>query len=189
MTAPPASAAIASSRRSGSSRANASCKAEKPRSAAAGISSSSSRNFAARCRCCATTTSWPVSGAWASSRTTSARRSTGDWAHRKATTEAWSSQERCSGSGPSAACMKKAGCGWSERWRPLVRHAGPLRARALIGLAHMHHFQGRPYEDLVSEALVCGQHDGDPWTISFALFMQGMAAVRARRPRAGSCAR
>ena len=40
----------------------------------------------------------------------------------------------------------------------------------------MHHFQGRPYEDLVSEALGCGERDGDGWTISFALFMQGLAA-------------
>jgi len=66
---------------------------------------------------------------------------------------------------------------WLERAVAAAGPApGPLRARALIGLAHMHHFQGRPYEDLVSEALVCGQHDGDRWTMSFALFMKGMAA-------------
>ena len=79
---------------------------------------------------------------------------------------------------------------WLERAVAAAGPApGPLRARALIGLAHMHHFQGRPYEELVSEALACGQHDGDPWTISFALFMQGTGGGRARRPRAGSCAR
>ena len=66
---------------------------------------------------------------------------------------------------------------WLERAltaAPRVRDS--VRARALIGLAHMHHFQGRPYEDLVSEALACGERDGDGWTISFALFMQSFAA-------------
>ena len=77
---------------------------------------------------------------------------------------------------------------WLERAVAAAGPApGPLRARALIGLAHMHHFQGRPYEDLVSEALVCGRHDGDPWTISFALFMQGLAAFgRADHARAAA---
>jgi non-specific serine/threonine protein kinase len=53
---------------------------------------------------------------------------------------------------------------------------GRLRAIVLIGLAHMHHFQGRPYDDLVSETLVLGRRDEDPWTMSFALFMQALAA-------------
>ena len=66
---------------------------------------------------------------------------------------------------------------WLERaLTAATRVSDGVRARALIGLAHMHHFQGRPYEDLVSEALVCGERDGDGWTISFALFMQGFAA-------------
>jgi predicted ATPase/DNA-binding winged helix-turn-helix (wHTH) protein len=53
-----------------------------------------------------------------------------------------------------------------------------VRARALIGLAHMRIFQGRMSEvkDLAAEALQLGRDDGDPWVVSFALFLQGTSA-------------
>jgi len=51
-----------------------------------------------------------------------------------------------------------------------------LRARALLGLGHMYHFQGRPFEAVAAEALSLGRLDGDAWVQSFALFMQGLAA-------------
>jgi non-specific serine/threonine protein kinase len=54
---------------------------------------------------------------------------------------------------------------------------GPLRARALIGLAHMHHFQGRPFDDEISEALSLGRQEADDWLISFAVFMQALSAL------------
>jgi predicted ATPase/DNA-binding winged helix-turn-helix (wHTH) protein len=55
---------------------------------------------------------------------------------------------------------------------------GSVRARALIGLAHMHFFQGRLPEvsALAAEALSLGRDDGDAWVVTFALFMQGTAA-------------
>ena len=55
---------------------------------------------------------------------------------------------------------------------------GSLRARALIGLAHMYHFQGRSFDAAIAEALSLGRHDGDAWVESFALFMQGLAAFQ-----------
>jgi non-specific serine/threonine protein kinase len=65
---------------------------------------------------------------------------------------------------------------WLERAEAAASPAdSKLRARVLIGLAHMRHFQMRPFDDLVSEALMLGRTQGDPWTISFALFMQGLA--------------
>ena len=66
---------------------------------------------------------------------------------------------------------------WLERaLAAATAQNGRARSRALIGLAHMHHFQGRPFDDLVSEALDLGRGDEDEWTISFALFMQAMSA-------------
>ena len=68
---------------------------------------------------------------------------------------------------------------WLERALAVAVHApGPLRARALIGLAHMHTFQGRHVETgaLATEALSLGREDGDAWVVSFALFLQGLAA-------------
>jgi non-specific serine/threonine protein kinase len=52
-----------------------------------------------------------------------------------------------------------------------------LRAVALIGLAHMDHFQGRHVETAAhaTEALALGSED-DGWVRSFALFMQALAA-------------
>lgn len=52
-----------------------------------------------------------------------------------------------------------------------------MRARALIGLAHMHHFQGRPFDDVVAEAATIGRQERDAWTMSFAVFMQALAAL------------
>jgi len=52
-----------------------------------------------------------------------------------------------------------------------------LRARILIGLTHMYHFQGRSFEAVIAEALSLGREEGDAWAISFALFMQGLGAL------------
>lgn len=72
---------------------------------------------------------------------------------------------------------------WLER-ALTVAADGParLRAVALIGLAHMDHFQGRQLETAAraSEALVLGREDGDAWVLSFALFMQALAAHECR---------
>ena len=58
---------------------------------------------------------------------------------------------------------------------------GSLRARALIGLAHVHFFQGRQLavSALAAEALSLGLEDGDAWVVAFALFMQGTAAFES----------
>jgi len=69
---------------------------------------------------------------------------------------------------------------WLERALAVAVHAsGRLRARALIGLAHMHYFQARYVETvaLATEALSLGREDADPWVVSFALFMQALVAL------------
>lgn len=55
---------------------------------------------------------------------------------------------------------------------------GWIRARALIGLANVHWFQGRHVEAdaRAAEALTLGREGGDAWVVSFALFVQGTAA-------------
>jgi len=55
---------------------------------------------------------------------------------------------------------------------------GLVRARALIGLANLHWFQGRHVEAdaRAAEALSLGRDGGDAWVVSFALFVQGTAA-------------
>jgi non-specific serine/threonine protein kinase len=67
---------------------------------------------------------------------------------------------------------------WLERALTVVHAAGGLRARALIGLAHMYTFRGRHVEvgALAAEALSLGREDGDAWVVSFALFLEGLAA-------------
>ena len=73
-----------------------------------------------------------------------------------------------------------------KRWltQALAVKAGAsasVRARALIGLAHMCFFQGRQVEvgALAAEALSLGREDGDLWVVSFALFLQGDRALSA----------
>jgi non-specific serine/threonine protein kinase len=53
-----------------------------------------------------------------------------------------------------------------------------VRARALIGLANLHWFQGRhvDVDARAAEALPLGRDLGDDWVVSFALFLQGTAA-------------
>ena len=65
---------------------------------------------------------------------------------------------------------------WLER-AVAVDAPGPLRARALIGLAHMHHFQGRHVEVGIcaDQALSSGREDSE-WAVPFALFMQALSA-------------
>jgi predicted ATPase len=52
-----------------------------------------------------------------------------------------------------------------------------VRARAFIGLAHMHHFQGRHVEvgACADQALSLGRDDR-AWTLPFALFLQALSA-------------
>lgn len=68
---------------------------------------------------------------------------------------------------------------WLEQALAVVHAARGLRARALIGLAHMHTFRGRHVEvaALATEALSLGREEGDAWVVSFAL-------SRRRRRRA-----
>jgi non-specific serine/threonine protein kinase len=67
---------------------------------------------------------------------------------------------------------------WLERAVALGCDIPPLlRARALIGLTHMHHFEGRPFDDVIAEAVAIGRQEGDAWTTSFAVFMQALAAL------------
>ena len=55
---------------------------------------------------------------------------------------------------------------------------GPTRARALIGLVHMHYFQGHYAEAgaRIAEALSLGREHRDAWVASFALSLQGFIA-------------
>jgi non-specific serine/threonine protein kinase len=41
----------------------------------------------------------------------------------------------------------------------------------------MNHFQGRSFDAVIAEALAIGQREGDAWTVSFAVFMQALAAL------------
>ena len=67
---------------------------------------------------------------------------------------------------------------WLERALARTGDVPPvLRARALIGLTHMHHFQGRPFDAVIAEAVAIGRQEGDEWTVSFAVFMQALAAL------------
>jgi non-specific serine/threonine protein kinase len=67
---------------------------------------------------------------------------------------------------------------WLEQALAVDHVAPALRARALIGLAHMHTFRGRHVETgaLATEALSLGRENGDAWVVSFAVFLQGLAA-------------
>ena len=57
---------------------------------------------------------------------------------------------------------------------------GRTRSRALIGLAHMHHFQGRPFDDLVSEALALGRSDERRVDDFLRVVHAGDVSLRAR---------
>ena len=67
---------------------------------------------------------------------------------------------------------------WLDRALAVGHVARILRARALIGLAHMHTFRGRHVEvgALATEALSLGREASDGWAVTFALFLQGLAA-------------
>jgi tetratricopeptide (TPR) repeat protein len=85
------------------------------------------------------------------------------------------------------------GRSWLERAVAVRPGAsGPIRARALIGLAHMHYFQGRypETEACAVEALAIGRAAGDAWAESFALFLQAITAFeQGRFAEAGARAR
>ena len=67
---------------------------------------------------------------------------------------------------------------WLEQTLTAAVHAPrSVRARALIGLAHMDHFQGHSFDAVVSEAVSLGREEGNAWVLSFALFMQALAAL------------
>jgi non-specific serine/threonine protein kinase len=79
---------------------------------------------------------------------------------------------------------------WLARAVALPARAS-LRARALIGLAHMQDFQGHHAAAAASAdaALSLGRAAGDPWVVSVALFMQSLAAFQlGDRERATDCA-
>ena len=79
--------------------------------------------------------------------------------------------------------MARAG---ARGWRSCV---GTLRAQALIGLANIYYFQGIESEAHVAEALSLGREAGDAWVVSFALFLQGLAALeRGDEDQAVTCA-
>jgi predicted ATPase/DNA-binding winged helix-turn-helix (wHTH) protein len=73
-----------------------------------------------------------------------------------------------------------------KRWlEQALALQGPVnasaRARALIGLAHMHFFQGNLLEvsAVAAEALTLGREHDDVWVITFALFLLGTAAFES----------
>jgi non-specific serine/threonine protein kinase len=73
-----------------------------------------------------------------------------------------------------------------KRWlEQALALPGPVnasaRARALIGLAHMHFFQGHLLDvsAVAAEALSLGREHGDAWVVTFALFLQGTAAFES----------
>jgi len=69
------------------------------------------------------------------------------------------------------------GRAWLER-ATAVSTAAATRARLLIGLAHMHYFQGRlsATDDATDAALMLGRETADPWVISFALFFKALVS-------------
>jgi predicted ATPase/DNA-binding winged helix-turn-helix (wHTH) protein len=70
------------------------------------------------------------------------------------------------------------GTQWIERALAAAIHAPmPLRARGLIGLAHIRFCQGTYSEATVAEALSLGRRHDDPWVVAFALFLQALASL------------
>jgi non-specific serine/threonine protein kinase len=76
----------------------------------------------------------------------------------------------------------KEGALWLERAAAAAGHARvSLRACAMIGLAHMHYFQGH-YADVVddvTEALKLGRQVDDAWVVSVATFILGLLAFES----------
>ena len=71
---------------------------------------------------------------------------------------------------------------WLERALAAAVHAPEsLRARAMIGLAHMHYFQGHYVEvaDDATEALTLGRQVEDAWVVSVATFILGLLAFES----------
>ena len=71
---------------------------------------------------------------------------------------------------------------WLERALAAAVHAPEsLRARAMIGLAHMHYFQGHYVEvaDDATEALTLGRQVDDAWVVSVATFILGLLAFES----------
>jgi non-specific serine/threonine protein kinase len=70
---------------------------------------------------------------------------------------------------------------WLSRALELQAARG-LRARALMGLAHMHYFQGRLDDTAActAAALSLSREENDAWNISFALFFQSLVAFEYR---------
>ena len=73
-----------------------------------------------------------------------------------------------------------------KRWlEQALALPGPVdasaRAMALIGLAHMHFFQGHLLDAsaVAAEALLLGRDYCDAWVVTFALFLQGTAAFES----------
>ena len=75
-------------------------------------------------------------------------------------------------------------CGLFEegkRWlkRAVALGASPrIQARALVGLAHMYHFQGEqaPVVDLGAQTVSLGREHGDAWATSVGWFLQALAS-------------
>jgi predicted ATPase/DNA-binding winged helix-turn-helix (wHTH) protein len=56
----------------------------------------------------------------------------------------------------------------------------PLRARALIGLAHVRYFQGHDIQPQVEDIERLGRGCGDAWVIAFACFLGALAMLERR---------
>lgn len=67
------------------------------------------------------------------------------------------------------------GRAWLER-AMTISPSDPTRARLLIGLAHMHYFQGRlrETEAAAEAALALGHEADDAWVLNFALFFKAL---------------
>jgi non-specific serine/threonine protein kinase len=80
------------------------------------------------------------------------------------------------------------GTQWIERALAAAPNAPvPLRARALIGLAHIRFCQGSSGETTVAEALSLGRQHDDPWVVAFALFLQALAALERAEGEEAAC--
>jgi hypothetical protein len=107
--------AIASSKRSDSTHANVWNRQATRVVRENGISSSSSPGFVACCRSSGTTISWRDSNEFDWNRKTFGALSTGRSRQRLTRTSVSSSLERCSGSGPNAACIPRENSGSNRR--------------------------------------------------------------------------